>query len=163
MSAKAQRERLVSVTLEGVGFAKAKPEQESERIAAISDLLVDNHFTVCGYDGGPYILCVGIVEGRLYFAVYDDDKRPIVTHHLSLTPFRRILRDYTLLCESYDNAVKSGSLSRLEAIDMGRRGLHNDAAELLLSRLNGKFALDFETARRLFTLVFALHWKGDTL
>jgi Uncharacterized protein conserved in bacteria len=158
-----EKDRLIAVTLDEVSIGQAKPQQESERLAAIRDILSSNHFTVCGYDGGPYILCVGIAERRLYFAVYTHDKQPIITHHLSLTPFRRVIREYTQLCESYDQAIGSGSIARIEAIDMGRRGLHNEAAELLVSRLNGKFTLDFDTARRLFTLVFALHWKGSDI
>ncbi len=161
MPRKAVKERLVEVTLDAPASGSVKPEQESERLTAISDLLADNTFTVCGYDGGPYTLCVGINNGRLSFAVYDDARTPIVSHHLSLSPFRRVIRDYTLLCETYEQAVKSGSLSRVEAIDMGRRGLHNEAAEILLQRLDGKFDVDFDTARRLFTLVFSLYWKGN--
>ncbi|MEN3930183.1 UPF0262 family protein [Microvirga sp. W0021] len=161
MGERAKKERLIAVKLDEETLAQRNVEQEHERIAAISDILADNRFSVCGYDNGPYILCVGIVETKLYFAVYNDAKHPIITHHLSLTPFRRVLRDYTLLCDSYEKAIKSGSIARLEAIDMGRRGLHNEAAEILLGRLKGKFELDFDTARRLFTLVFALYWKGD--
>lgn len=163
MPRRAEKQRLVAVTLDGDITAQAKPEQQHERVAAIHDILAENHFTVCGYDGGPFTLCVGVTEGRLYFAVYDDDQNPVITHHLSLSPFRRVIRDYTLLCESYDHAVKTGSLARIEAIDMGRRGLHNEAADILTARLNGKFELDFDTARRLFTLVFALFWKGDAV
>jgi uncharacterized protein (UPF0262 family) len=84
----------------------------------------------------------------------------IVTHALSLTPFRQIVKDYFLICESSYQAIRSASLSQIEAIDMGRRGLHNEAAELLMARLEGKLAVDFDTARRLFTLVSALRWKG---
>lgn len=156
----AGKDRLVMVTLDEESISQGKPDQESERLTAIHDILASNQFTVCGYDGGPYILCVGVVGRKLCFAVYADDGKPIVTHHLSLTPFRRVIRDYTLLCESYEQAVQSSSVARIEAIDMGRRGLHNEAAELLVCRLQGKFDLDFDTARRLFTLVFALYWKG---
>jgi uncharacterized protein (UPF0262 family) len=83
-----------------------------------------------------------------------------MTHLLSLTPFRRVIRDYRTVCESYYEAIRTASPQKIEAIDMGRRGLHNEAAELLVERLRGKVDIDFDTARRIFTLIFALHWKG---
>ena len=84
----------------------------------------------------------------------------MIAHHLSLTPFRRVISDYEMICDSYYKAIRTASPTQIEAIDMGRRGLHNEAAELLMQRLDGKVELDFDTARRLFTLIFALHWKG---
>ena len=93
-------------------------------------------------------------------AVSDAEDKPVVTHILSLTPFRRILKDYFMVCENYYAAIRTASPSRIEAIDMGRRGLHNEGAQLLLERLTGKLDIDIDTARRIFTLVTALHWKG---
>ena len=87
-------------------------------------------------------------------------RSPVIVHILSLTPFRRVIKDYFLICESYYNAIRSASPSQIEAIDMGRRGLHNEAAQLLIDRLEGKITVDFDTARRLFTLISSLHWKG---
>jgi len=89
-----------------------------------------------------------------------EDGAPVVQHQLSLSPLRRVVRDYFMVCESYYSAIRTASPSQIEAIDMGRRGLHNEASELLRERLKEKIALDFGTARRLFTLVCALHWKG---
>ena len=88
------------------------------------------------------------------------DGAPVMTHLLSLTPFRRIIRDYGIVCDNYYNAIRTASAAQIEAIDMGRRGLHNEAADLLAQRLEGKVTVDFDTARRIFTLIFALHWKG---
>ncbi|HEU6441131.1 MAG TPA: UPF0262 family protein, partial [Microvirga sp.] len=111
-------------------------------------------------DGGPYSLRISLVEKKLCFEVSAQDGAPLVSHHLSLTPFRKVIRDYEMICDSYYQAIRSASPAQIEAIDMGRRGMHNEAAELLRQRLDGKLVVDFDTARRLFTLIFALHWKG---
>jgi uncharacterized protein (UPF0262 family) len=100
------------------------------------------------------------VEKRLCFEIRTADGAPVISHHLSLTPFRGVIRDYEMVCDSYYKAIRTASPAQIEAIDMGRRGLHNEAAELLQQRLDGKVEIDFDTARRLFTLIFALHWKG---
>jgi uncharacterized protein (UPF0262 family) len=100
------------------------------------------------------------VDKKLCLDIRAQDGTSLVMHHLSLTPFRKAIRDYELICESYYKAIRSSSPAQIEAIDMGRRGLHNEAAELLMKRLEGKVVLDFDTARRIFTLIFALHWKG---
>jgi uncharacterized protein (UPF0262 family) len=109
---------------------------------------------------GPYRLTLAIKDRRLVLAVAAEDATPIMTHALSLTPFRRIVKDYFLISESYRQAIRSGAPNRIEAIDMGRRGIHNEGSELVLARLKGKIALDIETARRLFTLISILHWRG---
>ncbi|MGT2478640.1 UPF0262 family protein [Methylobacterium oryzae CBMB20] len=151
--------RLAKVSLDEASIARGNPDQEHERAIALFDILEDNAFTIPGREG-PYALTLGLVENKLSFAISTEDGEPVMTHLLSLTPFRRVIRDYEMICESYYNAIRTASPSQIEAIDMGRRGLHNEASETLKQRLDGKVDLDHDTARRLFTLIFALHWKG---
>ncbi|MBB4019348.1 uncharacterized protein (UPF0262 family) [Chelatococcus caeni] len=151
---------LTAVTLDEGSLGRGNPDQEHERAIAIWDILERNHFAVPGHDGGPYALHVALVEKKLTLDVRNSGAEPVVTHFLSLTPFRRVIKDYELVCESYYAAIRTASPTQIEAIDMGRRGLHDEAAELLRERLAGKIEVDFDTARRLFTLIFALHWKG---
>jgi uncharacterized protein (UPF0262 family) len=151
--------RLAKVSLDEASIARGNPDQEHERAIALFDILEDNSFTIPGREG-PYALTLGLVENKLSFAISTEDGDPVMTHLLSLTPFRRVIRDYEMICESYYNAIRTASPSQIEAIDMGRRGLHNEASETLKQRLDGKVDLDHDTARRLFTLIFALHWKG---
>ena len=155
-----EKRRLVAVTLDEASIGRGNPDQEHERAIAIYDILEANAFTVPGHDGGPYAVHLALVENRLCFDVRTADGAPVVAHHLSLTPLRRAIRDYGIVCDSYYKAIRTASPAQIEAIDMGRRGLHNEAAELLVQRLAGKIELDFDTARRLFTLIYALHWKG---
>ena len=155
-----QRRRLVSVTLDEASLGQCSSDQEHERAVAIWDILEKNSFAVPEHAGGPYALQIGLVDRKLVFDVRSEVGQPIISHYLSLTPFRRVIKDYDLICESYYAAIRTASPSQIEAIDMGRRGLHDEAAELLRHRLDGKIAVDFDTARRLFTLIFALHWKG---
>ena len=133
---------------------------EHERAVAIYDLVEENAFAPVGHGGGPYWLRLQVVDNRLIFDVRTEDDQPVVAHHLSLSPFRRIVKDYFLVCESYYQAIRTATPNQIEAIDMGRRGLHNEGSELLAERLKDKIALDFDTARRLFTLITVLHWKG---
>ncbi|MGU3536372.1 UPF0262 family protein [Methylobacterium sp. A54F] len=154
------KDRLAAVTLDEESIGRGNPDQEHERAIAIFDILEENRFALPGRDEGPYALALGLVENKLSFAISTEAGQPVVTHYLSLTPFRRVIRDYEMICESYYNAIRTASPSQIEAIDMGRRGLHNEASETLKQRLEGKVDLDHDTARRLFTLVFALHWKG---
>ncbi len=155
-----ERSRLVAVTLDEASIGRGNPDQEHERAIAIYDIVEANSFGVPSHDGGPYVLHLGLVDKRLCFDVRTADGEPVVSHHLSLTPFRGVIRDYEMVCDSYYKAIRTASPGQIEAIDMGRRGLHDEAAELLVQRLEGKLELDFDTARRLFTLIFALHWKG---
>ena len=111
-------------------------------------------------NAGPYRLTLSIADNRLVFTVGDENRKPIVHVMLSLSPFRRLVKDYFLMCESYYQAIKTQPPSRIEAIDMGRRGLHDEGSRLLMERLKGKMLVDIATARRLFTLICALHWKG---
>ncbi len=154
------RRRLVAVVLDEASIGRGNPDQEHERAVAIYDIVEANSFAVPNHHGGPYMLNLGLVEKRLCFDVRTAEGAPVVSHHLSLTPFRRVIRDYEMICESYYQAIRSAAPAQIEAIDMGRRGLHNEAAELLVQRLEGKVVVDFDTARRIFTLIFALHWKG---
>jgi uncharacterized protein (UPF0262 family) len=154
------QKRLISVTLDEKSIGRGSADQEHERAIAIYDLLEDNSFALVGHDGGPYALLISLADAKLVFDVRDADGNGVVTHILSLTPFKRILKDYFLICESYYTAIRHATPSRIEAIDMGRRGLHNEGAQLLAERLKGKIEADQDTARRIFTLVTALHWKG---
>jgi uncharacterized protein (UPF0262 family) len=151
---------LVQVTLDQDSLGASSPDQEHERAVAIYDLIEENHFAPVGDDGGPYMLHLSLVSGKLVFTVRAATGETVMTHILSLTPMRRVVRDYFLVCESYYAAIRTQTPAQIEAIDMGRRGLHNEAAELLRERLAGKIEMDADTARRLFTLVAALHWKG---
>ncbi|MEI9965817.1 MAG: UPF0262 family protein [Caulobacteraceae bacterium] len=149
---------LGSVVIDEVSLAPASPEQEHERKVAIADLLKSNVFQPEGGQGGPYALRIGLVENRLELDITGEgyERR----HLISLSPFRRIVRDYMTICASYNEALRNATAAHIEAIDMGRRGLHDEGSELLRERLQGKVALDHATARRLFTLLCALHWRG---
>ncbi len=133
---------------------------EHERKVAVYDLLESNYFKLLAGPEGPYILHLSIEENRLAFDIRAADDQPIKRFMLALSPFRAIVREYLMVCDSYFKAIKSSSPSQIEAIDMGRRGLHNDGSEVLEQRLKDKVELDHDTARRLFTLVCVLHIKG---
>src|ERR1700722_16474368 len=154
------RRRLVAVTLDETSIGRGTPDQEHERGFAIYDLVQDNFFALPDRDDGPYALKVSLHDARLALDVSAASGEALVTHGLSLTPFRPFLKDYFLICESYYAAIRTASPSQIEAIDMGRRAVHNEAAQLLLDRLKGKVTCDVDTARRIFTLITALHWKG---
>jgi uncharacterized protein (UPF0262 family) len=155
-----ERCRLVAVTLDEASIGRGNPDQEHERAIAIYDIIEENSFSLPNFDGGPYALRISLIEKKLCLEVTAQNGAPLISHHLSLTPFRKAIRDYEMICDSYYQAIRSASPAQIEAIDMGRRGLHNEAAELLRQRLDGKIVVDFDTARRLFTLIFALHWRG---
>src|SRR5262252_3910330 len=152
--------RLVKVTLDEASIGRSSREIEHERAVAIYDLLQENSFAPVGHDGGPYALHLAVVSNRLVFDVRGTDGSAVVSHHLSLTPLKRIVRDYFMICDSYYQAIRTSTPSQIEAIDMGRRALHNEGSELLIQRLQGKIEIDADTARRLFTLITVLHWKG---
>ena len=156
----ADRKKLVAVTLDENSIGRGNADQEHERAIAIYDLVESNTFGVPNHDGGPYELMIALHEAKLAFDIRQEGGASLVTHIISLTPFRRILKDYFMVCESYYAAIRTATPAQIEAIDMGRRGLHNDGAKLLAERLDGKIECDFDTARRIFTLVTALHWKG---
>ena len=160
MSADAPIRVLSVITLDARSISPGTADQEHERAIALYDLNEDNSIAIPGHAGGPYALRIALAEARLVFEITLLGGEPVVTHHLSLTPFRRLLKDYFMVCESYYSAIRTASPSHIEAIDMGRRGLHNDGAHLLSERLAAKLLIDFDTARRIFTLITALHWKG---
>jgi uncharacterized protein (UPF0262 family) len=152
--------RLIKVFLDEHSIGPGNRDIEHERAIAIYDLVEENSFAPVGHDGGPYCLKLQLAGNRLIFDIRTEDDEPVVAHHLSLTPFRRLVKDYFLVCESYYQAIRTATPSQIEAIDMGRRGLHDEGSELLMERLKHKVAVDFDTARRLFTLITVLHWKG---
>ena len=154
------RARIVHLVLDTQGLARRSAEVDHERAAAVFDLLDANVFDLEGPVSGPYHLHLSVEENRLIFDLRTTDEEPLRAIQLSMTPFRRIVRDYFQICDSYYDAIKRLSPSQIEAIDMGRRSLHNDGAQLLIDRLAGKASFDFDTARRLFTLVCSLHFRG---
>lgn len=157
---RALQHRLVAVEIDETSIERGNADQEHERAVAIYDLVEENYFALPGHGGGPYELLIGLHEAKLALHVREHDGPSLVTHILSLTPFRRLLKDYFMICESYYAAIRTATPTRIEAIDMGRRGLHDEGAQLLANRLKGKIDCDLDTARRIFTLVTALHWKG---
>lgn len=153
--------RLIDITLDDASIGRATPDVEHERAVAIFDLIEENSFKPVGDDqDGPYKLFLSVVESRLVFDISRENDEKVVTHVLSLTPFKKVIKDYFLICESYYEAIRTSTPSQIEAIDMGRRGLHNEGSQTLNERLSGKIDLDFDTARRLFTLICVLHWRG---
>jgi uncharacterized protein (UPF0262 family) len=153
------RDRLKSVVLDGDSIGIGSPDQEHERQIAIYDLIEENTFGLPAIDAGPYALTLSMHDSKLVFDIRDEAGTQRAVHILSLTPFRRTLRDYFMICESYYQAIRTQTATQIEAIDMGRRGLHNEGAALMRTRLAGKVEIDFETARRLFTLVCVLHQR----
>jgi uncharacterized protein (UPF0262 family) len=154
------RRRIAKVTLDERTVVRRSPEVEHERAVAIFDLIEENFFALVGEHDGPYSLYLGIEENRLVIDIRSEAEDPLGKVILALSPFRRVVKDYFQICESYYHAIKSASPSQIEAIDMGRRGLHNEGSDLLRERLAGKIELDSNTARRLFTLICVLHIRG---
>ena len=152
--------RLVDVQLDEASIAPRGPDVEHERRIAIFDLLEQNHFAPDGAAGGPFVLKLGVQENRLVFHIAHETGETHATHMLSLTPLKRVIRDYFVVCDTYYQAIRSASPSQIEAIDMGRRGLHDEGSLILQDSIKRKVAIDFDTARRLFTLICVLHWKG---
>ena len=151
--------RLSDVVLDDT-IGRSTPDVEHERAVAIFDLIEENSFTPVGHEGGPYLLNLSLVDQKLVFDIRMEDGGVVATHILSLTPFRRIVKDYFMICDSYYQAIRTATPDKIEAIDMGRRGIHDEGSRTLQERLKGKVRVDFETARRLFTLISVLHWKG---
>jgi uncharacterized protein (UPF0262 family) len=152
--------RIVAVTLDEESIGRSGPDIEHERAIAIYDLIEQNLFAPEGAVEGPYTLRLAITGNRLAFDIRHENGNPVVAHLLSLTPFRRIVKDYFMICDSYYQAIRTATPDKIEAIDMGRRGIHDEGSRTLQERLKGKVRVDFETARRLFTLICVLHWKG---
>lgn len=151
---------LVAVELDESSIRRSTPDIDHERAVAIYDLLEENRFAPQGHTGGPYALNLSIKEQRLVMDIAEADGGTVTSLILSLTPLRKIIRDYFMICESYYEAIRQASPNRIEAIDMGRRGLHDEGSRILRERLEGKIGVDHNTARRLFTLICVLHWKG---
>ena len=160
MSEDDPKKRLVSIVLDGDTIGRGSPDVEHERNVAIYDLIESNQFSVEGHDGGPYALKLAIADGRLVLEITEEGGSETLTHILSLAPFRKIVKDYFMICESYYAAIKTATPMQIETIDMARRGVHNEGSHTLVERLKGKIALDHDTSRRLFTLICVLHWKG---
>jgi uncharacterized protein (UPF0262 family) len=154
------RFRLCSIMLDERSIVRRTREIEQERDIAIYDLLESNSFKPEGSHGGPYRSILGIEENRLTFDILLEDGTPHGKIMLSLTPFRKVIKDYFLICESYYKAIRNAPPSQIEALDMGRRGLHDEGSTLLRERLKGKIEVDHDTARRIFTLICVLHLKG---
>ena len=154
--------RIIELTLDESTIVRWNADIEHERRVAIYDLIEDNVFTPARVSDpvGPYKLHLSIVDGRLLFDIKNEQGKALDCFRLPTTPFRRIIREYFAICESYYAAIKSAAPSQIEAIDMGRRGLHNEGSETLQDMLEDKAVVDFETARRLFTLICVLHLKG---
>jgi len=153
--------RIIEIELDEASIGRNTPEVEHERQVAIFDILENNSFALDDGAPGPYRLRLAIVDRRLALEVNGESPPPLNTFLLSLSPFSRLIKDYFMVCESYYEAIRTSPPSRIEALDMGRRALHDEGGQILVHRLKGKATLDRETARRLFTLICALHWKGE--
>ena len=158
-------DKLCEIEIDDSALPPPTPEIEQERRVAIFDLLEDNHFVLPARDDraapdGPFKLLLAIRERRLVFDLKTQSEAPAAEFHLSLGPFRQVVKDYFQICESYFDAVKRLPPSQIEAIDMARRGIHNEGARVLQERLEGKAEVDIDTARRLFTLICVLHFGG---
>jgi uncharacterized protein (UPF0262 family) len=154
------RWRIAGITLDEHTVVRRNADIEHERAVAISDLLEENHFAPASGFGGPFHLHLAIEENRLSIAVRSTTKEASETILLPLAPFRGIVRDYFMVCESYYEAIRRSNLAQIEAIDVGRRSLHDEGSTLLMERLADKVAIDHDTARRLFTLICVLHLRG---
>lgn len=157
--------RIAQINLDDANLPPPTPEIEQERKVAVFDLLEDNTFVLPARDGhaapeGPYILGLSIRDKRLVFDVQTQGSEKAAEFHLSLGPFRQVVKDYFQICESYFEAVKKLPPSQIETIDMARRGIHNEGSRVLQERLEGKAEVDTDTARRLFTLICVLHFGG---
>lgn len=158
MASDLSNDRLQSVALDDESLAAASRDQEQERQIAIFDLIEENRFAPEGAEGGPYDLKIALIDSRLALDIVGPTFQR--RHLLSLSPLRGVIRDYRMICESYYDAIRNATPQKIEAVDMGRRGLHNEGSALLQRRLEGKVDIDLDTARRLFTLICALQWRG---
>jgi uncharacterized protein (UPF0262 family) len=156
----ADKKRLVAVTLDEGSIGRSNKDVEHERAVAIYDLIEQNSFAPVGHNGGPYALHLSLSDNHLVFDIKLANGKPVMAHHLSLARFRKIVKDYYLICDSYYAAIRTATPDRIEAIDMGRRGLHDEGSRILQDSIKRKVTIDFDTARRLFTLICVLHWKG---
>ena len=155
-----EKQRIVNIFLDEKSLVRRAAHVEHERKVAVYDLLEDNHFAPVGDDRGPYTLHLGIENNRLVFDIRTEGGDKLDRFTLPLNSFRKIVKDYFIVCESYFEAIKTAPPSRIEALDMGRRGLHNEGSDILRDRLEGKVGIDKRTARRLFTLICVLHIRA---
>jgi uncharacterized protein (UPF0262 family) len=155
-----EKQRIVNIFLDEKSLVRRAAHVEHERKVAVYDLLEDNHFAPVGDDRGPYTLHLGIENNRLVFDIRTEGGDKLDRFTLPLNSFRKIVKDYFIVCESYFEAIKTAPPSRIEALDMGRRGLHNEGSDILRDRLEGKVDIDKRTARRLFTLICVLHIRA---
>jgi uncharacterized protein (UPF0262 family) len=153
-------DRLVGVTVDETSIRRTGPAVEHEYMVAVRDLLEENTFAPMGGVRGPFKLHLSLVGNRLAFDVRRANDTSVMVHLLLLAPLRRVVKDYFMVCDSYYAAIRTAPPERIEALDMGRRALHDEGSELLMERLKHKVKFDFETARRLFTLICVLHWRG---
>ena len=153
-------QRLVRITFDESSIGRSSQDIEHERAVAIYDLLEENTFAPVAQEGGPFALHLSLTGNRLMLDIKRADGSPAMVHLMSLSPLRRIVKDYFMVCDNYYQAIRTATPERIEALDMGRRSLHDEGSELLMERLKRKVKVDFDTARRLFTLICVLHWKG---
>lgn len=158
--AQKSRDRIIEINLDPKSLGRSNANIEHEREVAIFDILDGNAFSLEGIDAGPYRINLSIADDRLQFNVAGEDSETVAFHQVPLTPLKRVMKDYFLVCESYYEAVRTAPPARIQAIDVNRRTLHDEGSQLLLEKLAGKMTVDLDTARRLFTLLCALHWKG---
>jgi uncharacterized protein (UPF0262 family) len=154
------RDRLIEITLDQKSLGRTNSSIEHEREVAIFDILDGNAFRVDGMDAGPYKLNLSLADERLRLTITPSEGGETIEHGLALTPLKRIVKDYFMICESYYEAVRTAPPARIQAIDVSRRSLHDEGSSLLKEKLLPKIVVDEDTARRLFTLVCSLHWKG---
>jgi uncharacterized protein (UPF0262 family) len=155
-----EKQRIIHIQLDEKSGVRRRPEVDQERAIAIFDLLEENCFAPIDDDNGPYSLYLSVEDNRLLLDIRTQDGQPLQTIALPVKQFQSIIKDYFLICESYFDAIRKSTPAQIEAIDVGRRGLHNEGSSLLKERLADKVAVDFDTARRLFTLVCILHIRG---
>jgi uncharacterized protein (UPF0262 family) len=160
LPANKESNRLIAVTLDENSIASTSRDVEHERAVAIYDLIEDNTFAPHAPAEGPFALHLSVTGSRLMFDIRRADGTPVIVHLLSLSPLRRIVKDYYMVCDSYYAAIRTATPDRIEALDMGRRALHDEGSQVLMERLKRKVHVDFDTARRLFTLICVLHWRG---
>lgn len=154
---KTGKKRIKSISLQNTGTGPLQALIARDHESALRDLKVENLFQPAGDDHGPYHIGLSVEENRLVFRIANDQQHDLPMLVLSLKPYKRLIKDYFIIVDSYDRAIKDSGPSKIEAIDIGRRGLHNEGASLLMERLEGKIVMDLDTARRLFTLICVLH------
>lgn len=160
-TSKSEPNRIAAINIDENSIARGNSDIEHEREVAIFDILDGNFFALKGIEKGPYKLNIAITDDRLVLSVFSQNgEEHIIQHSITMAPLKRLLKDYFLILDSYYQAIRSGQPSRIQSIDEGRKGLHDEGSRLLMDKLNDKIEVDFDTARRLFTLVSALHWKG---